>query len=154
MKDLPTACAGFRHTCNVQNAEKFADWIKNRGGVAVWTSADLSDPSYSMSSPAEKDGKPYPKPSWKVGNSPVVITDPKEIGVSDDVEVKRFHVSVQVGGQGLCLKVTDGGSRRIRKEVEKAGDGAYYVFDYGSEDNCVIMKPKGWKSLAEWMEKH
>ena len=43
------------------------------------------------------------------------------------VEVKRFHVAVRLGSQGFSLKVSDGGSRRIRREVAKAGAGAFFV---------------------------
>ena len=173
MQELPTACAGFRHTCSAENARKLAEWIRDRGGVAVWRSVNLSDPSASWSTPAMDmcpnphttlrelnncsvcDGGrfiPHKKPTWQADGEPVIITDPAEIGVSDDVEVKRFHVAVRTGGQGLTIKVSDGGSRRIRSEVEKAGEGAYHWFDYGDYDNAVIMKPKGWRSLAEFMK--
>ena len=56
-------------------------------------------------------------------------------------EVKRFHVGVRMGSNGLALKVTDGGSRRIRREVSKAGEGAYYAFDYLTQD-AIILRPK------------
>lgn len=57
-----------------------------------------------------------------------------------DIEVKRFHIGLRMGSQGLIVKVTDGGTRRIRHEVAKAGDGAYYTFDYGTQE-AVIMRP-------------
>ena len=60
--------------------------------------------------------------------------------MEQDIEVKRFRVGVRWGSQGFTLKVTDGGSRRIRREVSKAGDGAYHVFDYMTQE-AVIMKP-------------
>jgi len=56
------------------------------------------------------------------------------------IEVKRFRVGLRMGSQGFLIKVTDGGSRRIRREVSKAGEGAFFVFDY-SEQSAVIMKP-------------
>ena len=42
----------FKHTCAPENAPKFLDWIKNRGGVAVWKSINLSNPDASWSTPA------------------------------------------------------------------------------------------------------
>jgi hypothetical protein len=59
--------------------------------------------------------------------------------MSDRVEVKRFHVAVRIGGQGFCLKVTDGGTRRIWRELAKAGTGSFYEFDYNTQE-AVIYK--------------
>jgi hypothetical protein len=149
-RELPTSVKGYRHTCNVTHAEKFLNWIEERGGVAVWLSADLSDPGKSWSSPALTDGQPTQKPSWQSADAPVaVITDPTEIGVMVDEEVKRFHVDVRRGSQGLSLKCTDAGSRRIRREVARAGEGAYYEFDYGTQE-AVIMKPSRMYPLTEY----
>jgi len=145
----------FKHTCTIENAPRFAEWIKTRGGVAVWRSVNLSNPGASWSTPAlTVEGEPTPKPTWQADSQPEsVFTDPADIGVSIDKEVKRFHVAVRPGSNGLSLKVSDGGSRRIRKEVEKAGEGAYHVFDYYDYDNAVIMAPAGESvSLKQWME--
>jgi hypothetical protein len=137
-----------------EHAAKIAEWIKARGGIAIWESISLSCPGESMTTPVRKaDGTPTTKPDWKLGNTPArIITDMAEVTVSQDVEVKRFHVAVRFGAQGLALKVSDGGTRRIRREVAKAGEGAYYVFDYGSEENAVIMKPAKLIPLAEWLD--
>ena len=70
--------------------------------------------------------------------------------VSFDKEVKRFHVAVRLGSQGMSYKVTDGGTRRIRAEVEKAGDGAYYTFDYDDYKNAAIMAPEKEMSLSAY----
>lgn len=96
---------------------------------------------------------PFPKPSWKVGNTPAVITDPADIEVYGAVEVKRFRVGIRMGGNGLSLKVTDGGSNRIRREVAKAGDGAYYEFDYVTQE-AVIFKTTSLGSLKDWIKKN
>jgi hypothetical protein len=56
----------MRHTVSSENAEKFKTWIRDRGGVAIWESVNLSNPGRSWSSPAlGTDGTPYPKPSWE-----------------------------------------------------------------------------------------
>lgn len=142
----------FKHTCIEENAARFNNWIKNRGGIARWDSLNLSNPGASWSTPAlTEDGDPYEKPTWQCSDKPkAVFTDPEEVGVETVEEVKRFRVGIRQGVQGLSLKVTDGGSRRIRKEIEKAGDGAYNVFDYMTQE-AVIMKPVKVISLREWV---
>jgi hypothetical protein len=146
----------MKHDCSLENAPKFADWIKNRGGIAHWKSVNLGNPGAGWSSPAlDKKGEPYTKPNWQCANTPEkIITDPAEIEVFEGYEHKRFHVGTRGSGNGLSIKVTDAGSRRIRAEVEKAGDGAYYVFDYDDEKNCVIMKSRVYGSLKKWMEEN
>ena len=148
----------YEHECSVENAAQFLDWIKNRGGVAIWKSINFSDLGKTWSTPAlEKDGTPKKKQSWEMDNEPYkIVTDPEKIRVYFAKEHKRFHVATRMGSQGMSIKVTDGGSRKIWKEVEKAGEGAFYVFDYFDEQNCVIMVPDKSKemSLAEWERQH
>ena len=91
------------HVITVANAPRIAEWLRTRGGIAIWESADLSDPTFSLTTPAnDADGQPFPKPHWKVASQPArIITDPAEVMVSKDIEVKRFHVAVRCGNQGL-----------------------------------------------------
>ena len=118
-----------------------SQWLTNRGGIAVWQSINLSNPGASWTTPAHNDdGSLYAKPNWQAGNEPRIITDPADIAVSTDRELKRFRVGIRRGTQGYMMKVTDGGSRRIHAEVAKAGEGAYHVFDYSTQE-AVIMKP-------------
>jgi len=140
----------MRLQCTIENAPRFWDWIRNRGGLAVWRSIDLSNPGASWTTPADHTQRP----TWQAAEEPEsIITDPDDVEVCVDREVKRFHVAVRPS-DGFCLKVTDGGSRRIRREVEKAGDGAYHVFDYGDYDNAVIMAPDRTMSLSQWAEEN
>jgi hypothetical protein len=142
-----------KHICTAENAAKFWEWLQTRGGILVWSSANLSNPGASWSTPAlATDGEAYPKPTWQAANNPRHITDPSEVLVSIDREVKRFHVAVRRGSQGLSFKVTDGGSRRIRAEVEKAGGGAYHTFDYGTQD-AVIMAPVSQEPITEYIKR-
>lgn len=137
-----------KHHCTIENAERFWDWIKNRGGIAVWRSVNLSNPGASWSTPGDKTDKP----TWQTADTPErIITDPEDVIVNVDKEVKRFHVAVR--GEGMMFEVSDGGNRRISREVEKAGDGAYHVFDYMDYDNAVIMAPESTMTLAEWVRK-
>jgi len=134
------------------NAPKIAEWLRTRGGIATWKSVDLSDPGFSMTTPVNNaDGTPAVKPHWKLESTPSrIITDPAEVLVSKDVEVKRFHVAIRPGSQGFSFKVTDGSSRRIRAAVEKAGEGAYYEFDYSTQE-AVILKPESQVPLTEFL---
>jgi hypothetical protein len=142
-----------KHVINVANAERMWGWLQTRGGIAVWPSIDLSDLGKSWSTPAnQEDGTPTTKPHWKSGSTPRIITDPAEVEVSVDREVKRFHIGVRMGAQGLALKVTDGGTRRIRKEVAKAGLNAYYEFDYSTQEAVIFASDKV-VPLAEYIAK-
>lgn len=57
------------------------------------------------------------------------------------IEVKRFHIGLRKGTQGFLIKVTDGGTRRIWRELAKAGPGSIYTFDYSTQE-AVILKPE------------
>lgn len=139
------------HEGDIKNARTFWDWIKNRGGLAVWQSINLSNPDASWTTPAlTEDGKPMPKPTWQVGEAPTkVITDPAKVLIRTYEEVKRFRVGLRQAG--LTIKVTDGGSRRIRSAVAKAGEDATYTFDYETQE-AVILKPAKTITLAEWAQ--
>jgi hypothetical protein len=142
------------NTLNIHedNARLLAGWLQSGRGVAHWESIDLSDPGYALTTPALTEGKPTPKPHWKVANEPVFITfDPANILVQRIKLVKRFHIAVRTGANGLMLKVSDGGSRRIRREVTKAGEGAFHVFDYETQD-ALIYRPIASIPLPEWLK--
>jgi len=141
------------HYCTHENAPKFLEWIRNRGGVAVWRSVNLSNPGASWSTPAlDLEGKPYPKPTWEADSKPeAVFTNPADIIVTFDKEVKRFHVAVRMGGQGFMVKVTEASSHKIHKAVEKAGKGAYYRFDYDTQE-AVIYVPVREITLEQWTQ--
>lgn len=139
-----------RLTVSESNAPLFLKWIAGRGGVAVWRSVDLSDPDKSWSTPADAEQRP----SWQAASTPErIVTDPAEVDVVVDREVKRFRVAVRVGSSGLRVKCTDASSSRIRREVEKAGDGAHYAFDYETQE-AVIFAPVSTVPLSEWSRQH
>jgi len=143
--------------CNQENAPLLAKWIKDGRGLAHWRSADLSDPGKTWTTPARTvDGKPMAKQNWRMENEPeFIVESADDVTVHLDKEVKRFHVGVRMGDQGLMVKCTDGATRRIRAAVARAGDGAYYVFDYMMQE-AVIMAPEpgGDITLTEWMKRN
>ena len=141
-----------RHTIESTQVEKIVGWIKTRGGIAIWRSANLSNPGASWTTPAtirkgDCEGQegdeilPYPKPTWQAESKPSNIIDSVEdIDVSYDKEVKRFKVSLRRAG--FSVKVTDAGTRRIRNEVEKAGKGSFYRFDYDTQEAVIFRQDR------------
>ena len=141
-----------KHIVESENAARIWNWLQTRDGLAIWMSINLSNPGASWTTPVNNaDGTPTTKPTWQADDKPMrIITDPAEVVVSVDEEVKRFHVAVRVGNQGMTLKCTDGATRRIRREVMNAGDNAFYRFDYETQE-AVIMKPKSMVPIAEYI---
>lgn len=148
--------AQYEITCIPDNAPKFQEWIKSRGGIAVWRSLNLSNPDRTWSTPAnQKDGTPMQQPTWEADTKPEkIVKDPTKVGVVTDREVKRFHVAIRPGTQNflgtpLVWKCTDKSSARIRGEVAKAGKGSHYKFDYDTQE-VVIYSPVSCVSLDQW----
>ena len=141
-----------KHRISVESAALVREWLLSRGGIAVWHSANLSNPGARWTTPLRQaDGSFTRKPSWESESTPArVIFHAASVEVVVPKEVKRFHVATRVGAQGFMVKVTDGGTRRIRAEVSKAGDDAWYEFDYGEHKNCVIYAPARVVPLEEW----
>jgi hypothetical protein len=145
-----------------ENAETVLGWFKDRGGVAYWTSIDLSDPGYSMFTAAlTPEGEPTPKPSWKVANVPAdICTDPEQFWVVIYSPVDHFKVAVRWGSNGLKLKLTDGSTNRLNKRLLKArqkvektnpewAQWVTYRFDYEFQQ-AVILVPIGLSPLTSY----
>ena len=141
----------MKHKIAAENAEKMLEWIKSRGGLAIWNSVNLSNPGSSWTTPANKeDGTPTAKPSWELADKPErIITDASECEVITAKEVKRFHVAIRRGSEGFSFKLTDASSRKVKEAVKKAGNEAWYEFDYGSQE-CVILVPGTKINLVDW----
>jgi len=123
--------------------DKIEKWIAERGGVKVWVSRDLSNPGGECYTPVHmEDGQDYPPPHWRYGKTPhEIVTDIKRFKfVKEMKEVKRFHVAVRMGTQGLSMKCTDASTRRIRAACAKAGPDSTYRFDYSTQE-AVIEVP-------------
>jgi hypothetical protein len=148
------------YVCEECHAKQIHTWLTTREGILIWESVSLSAPGKSMTTPyKDPEGQVVTtKPHWMMANTPKRhITDLADVVVTTAKEVKRFHVSTRMGGQGLSVKVTDGGSRRLRKEVAKAEldhkKPAWYEFDYSSYDNAVILVEDSRVPLTEWVAK-
>jgi hypothetical protein len=143
------------YTVNEQNAKQIYDWIKSRGGILIWNSVNLSNPSASVTTPyLTNDGKVFQKPSWEYDKPTKHITSFDDVQVSIPKEYKRFKVGVE--NHGLSFKLTSTASRRLEQELEKAeeklGKSVYYEFDYWSDKNCVIMYDDTVIPLTEFIE--
>lgn len=147
------------HYCTPETAARFADWLATRGGIAVWRSADLSNPSQSWSTPAlTPDGAPTPKLSWKMQSAPErIITDINLIRVSVWREVKRMHVAVRLSSQGLAYRLTDASSKRLRETVARisreTGREVTYAFDYGTQEAVISVEEEA-IPLQTWLDAH
>ena len=147
------------YACQEEDVGKIHDWMLHRGGIFIWRSVNLSNPGASWTSPArDSKGKAYTKPNWQCDNVPERhITNLVDVMVSTAKEVKRFHVATRMGGNGLSIKVTDGGTRKIRAEVEKAKEKyrkpAWYAFDDSAEKNAVILIEDTVVPLSDWIAK-
>ena len=141
-----------KYQVNSEDAPRIWDWIQNRGGIQIWESVDLSMPGHSLTVPlTDPNGVVNDKPpDWRHQQAGRIITSPDDVEVCIDKEVKRFHVGTQRADM-LRWEVTSAGSKRIRQEVEKAGKGAYHVFDYGDYKNAVIMAPEKILPLREFI---
>ena len=140
------------HGIREENAGKILDWIKTRGGVAVWRSVNLSNPGMSWTCPLNDEyGVAKPRPYFEAEGTPSrVIKSTDEIMVHTDVEVKRFKIHLRMSSNGLMLKLTDHSSAKVNKAVREAGKDAYHLFDYATEQ-AVILAPDGNSiTLTEW----
>jgi len=136
---------------NQHQAPQLLKWLLARRGLALWTSANLSNSGITWTTPArDKNGKPMPKQSWQMNNTPHIIVESSDnVTVFIEKEVKRFRIGIRKSGNGLSMKCTDGATRRIYKELKKAGKNSSYFFDYETQE-AVIAKPSNSMTLTEW----
>jgi hypothetical protein len=136
------------HECSPENAEKMLDWIRNRGGIAIWQSINIGNSNQSWSTPADRtDGKPMTKPTWQADIIPArIITDPKEVVVITRKEVKRFRIAIR-RGDGLSFVLTDHSSKKVKAALFKYGEESSYHFEDGE---AVITVPDQKVLLSEW----
>jgi len=120
----------------------FEDWIAERGGVQIWKNINLSNPGGGgIFTPAlDQDGTPFQKPAWNVERAEVITDIARFKFVDAWREVKRFHVAVRPGSQGLSLKCTTGSTNRIMAALAKY-PGSRYRFDYMMQE-AVIEVPE------------
>lgn len=142
-----------KHRISAENAEAVWSWFQDRGGIAVWSSINLSNPGGSWTtSLRDKDGNPTNKPNWQSANEPcATYTDPADVIVDVPKEVKRFHVAVRMGAPGMVMKLTDGSGRRLRAALAKAGEDAWHKFDYSTHE-AIIYVSESTTTLPDYIQ--
>lgn len=150
----------FDAKCSEDNAPTFAHWITNRGGIAVWSSANLSNPGASWSAPVrDAAGRVNGKPSWQAADNPVIVTDPAKVGVYREVLFKEipFPVALRRGAQGMSLKLTEASQRKLDKALEqcKAKHGSAHFHKGGliAPSMFVYYIDGEMVPLSEWKAK-
>jgi len=138
-----------KHTVSPETAGRVKTWLRDRGGLAVWQSVNLSNLGQTWTTPAlTEEGQPYPKPSWKASDAPRIITDLSNVTVRVSKEVKRFHIAIRPGAQGLNLKLTDGSKRKLDKALDTY-PGSWYRFDHSTQE-AVILVTENEIPLDKW----
>lgn len=126
-------------------------WLQAGRGLALWRSADLGNPGASWTTPArDKSGNATARPTWQAESSPALIVES-----ADNVIVETFRTvkTIRIAlarGYGLRIDLTPASSRRLRAELAKAGEGSTYEFGGWDGKDCIILKPSGKCTLAQW----
>lgn len=145
------------HIACPEHAHQFMRWLRERGGVAVWNCEDLARAGQTWSTSLyDAEGVTTKKPYWACGRIIRVITRPSEIVVHVPKELRRFHVALRRGGQGMTLKLTDASKAKLNKAMNWAHrrcKSAWYEFDYCTQE-AVIYVPESAVPLAEYCAKH
>ena len=127
-------------------APKIAEWVEAGRGVAVWRSANLSNPWGEWYTPGDNTDKP----TWESHDKPhEVINDPSKINVVTYKEFKRFKVSLRSASNSPAIKLTTASSEKLDKALKDAGEGSVYSFDYVTQE-AVISVPDKVTPLDEW----
>lgn len=124
------------------------NWIKNRGGVAVWTNVNLSNcdagdqftPATTIDGIKINDDPGGHRPHWSVAFKEVVTDIKRFRFVKEFKEVKRFRVAIRPAF--LSFKCTDASTRKIRKMCAKYSTEqakAVYRFDYDTQEAVIEL---------------
>jgi hypothetical protein len=100
---MTTITAPYR--VDESNAEKVLTWLRERGGIQIWKSQDLGDPSASTTTPFRgPDGIVVSSPHWKFGAHPERhITDIADVEVAVSKVVESFPIKLKQVGMRLVL---------------------------------------------------
>lgn len=138
-----------------ENEAKAVEWLKSRGGIAVWTNRDLGSPSLgseTLTPALQTDGSPTVSPNWRNGNTPDrIVTDPACVIVQTYREVARVKIRRGPPCYG-CVNRAD--RAKLDRALEAAGTGASWVADYSAMEygsawfQAVISVPDVTRPLA------
>jgi hypothetical protein len=150
-----------KHVVRPENASQIWDWLQARGGLFVWRSADLSDPSASVTTPARNaDGSVKTSPGWKYPGSPERhVTSADDVIVIQSTVLEEVPVSLKRGSGFMNLVLTDGSERKMERKTEKhrkAHPGKEIWWMPTGDPffpSCVILMDGNSVPIAEFMAK-
>jgi len=110
----------FKMECLAENAALFLEWLRTRGGLAIWESADFGRAGESWTTPARTVcGKVMQKPYWFCKSEPKqIVADPAEVGVFTAALFKEFPVRLRAARGGLVFKLQDSSQRSLDRVMQ------------------------------------
>lgn len=119
-----------------KNAAKFWEWVTKRGGIACWTSLDLSSGGRTVYTPANtEEGQPMARPHWQYPAKP------------QRVVTTSFDVVVRVGK--LHKTISAGGHRKSFEAAQKIDPHAW--LEDRSDGKADIMVTERMVPLMDWI---
>lgn len=143
-------------TFSPENEAKAVQWLKTRGGIAVWSCKDLGSASLgdqTFTPFLTENGNHTTSPNWRCGNGAPdrVVTDPACVIVQTYREVSRVKIRRGPPCYG-CVNRAD--RAKLDRALDAAGDGAGWVADYSAMEygsawfEAVISVPDSVRPLA------
>lgn len=109
-----------------EHAGKYRDWLRHRGGLAVWTSQNIADRGSTAVTPADAGS-----PGWQYTAAPKIVTAPADVGIYTEELYKRVRVALRVSSNGLSMKLTDHSQAKLDKALvacrDKHGNSHYRI---------------------------
>lgn len=141
------------------DADKILTWLRERGGILIWTSVDLSRPGESSTTPfRDPAGIPVGKPHWRFGDHPRHITDISEVEVAEAEKVESLAVRIKRGGE-LRLTLTSHSSAKLQERLahwsQERNTAAWYHFEgflVNGWDTAHIYVDSKIVPMQEWAE--
>lgn len=132
-----------------ENEKQIVEWLKNRGGVAVWANCDLGSPSIgnlSFTPATRRDGAKATSPSWQCGSEPAeVVTDQSKFEVVTYSEFRRVKVRTGPPMYGGLHRLD---KDKVYRAMDEAGEGAVWIPDYG---DCKYGSP-WWTAVVKKLD--
>lgn len=158
---------------NVLSARKFAEWFRDRGGIAVWSSCDLSNPGKRLTTPAWWPAviqRAKRSPHWSMGAEPKVFTDPAKVLLIEYEDFCTFEIKLK-RGSGMNVVLSSKSDHKVRDmlckaqvKLEERPEFKEYMAmpDFGSTYRfpgpmfvpptmCTVSIPKTVCTLQEWV---
>jgi hypothetical protein len=137
------------------DAHRMLGWVRERGGLVVWESADLATAGDTVTAPwKDKAGSIKPAPHWSYTTFFAHTTDPGVPVVEDVEEAGRWSVAFKRECRGMLLRADS--QRKVnlymqRHKADPTNPPIYYTF----EDREVVFHViKATYPLDVWCQMH